>query len=170
MVVYNEEGVLYKNDDDTKIVISSITFAFNNVPLLKLLQQRGKLITSAKYEKISVINSKLKEQIQAQYDQITRPMAAFITFESQEGYERACNIQAEKPLFNIGNANSKVKLLDEPLFFESAPEPTNIIWEHRDMTIKKQQMRKIIVTIAISFIMLLAFISFFILKKQTILN
>ena len=29
-------------------------------------------------------------------DQLTRPVAAFITFETQEGFERACNIKGKK--------------------------------------------------------------------------
>lgn len=62
-------------------------------------------------------------------------MCAFVTFASQEGFERARRITGEV------NWDGKVTgtdrtFLDEPFFFESAPEPSNIIWENRHLTKK----------------------------------
>lgn len=66
--------------------------------------------------------------------------------------------------------SSKHTLLGEPLAFWEAPEPTNIIWEHRDRTFKEQTIRKLIVIFTVFLTLLGAFIVFYILKQQTINN
>ena len=54
------------------------------------------------------------------------PVSAFITFESEEGYQRALNMNNGGRFVSIlGNNNPHI---------EEAPEPTNIIWEHRPYT------------------------------------
>ena len=40
-IVSAEESVLMTDEDPDEIRVSHITFAFNNVPLIKLLQARG---------------------------------------------------------------------------------------------------------------------------------
>ena len=49
-----ETGVL--SDADVPIRISHITFAFDNVQLLKLLQRRGMLVTVANHEKVKQVD------------------------------------------------------------------------------------------------------------------
>jgi hypothetical protein len=101
---------------------------------LKLLGQRGLHVVNQKLDKIKEIDVIINHIKENKHHIITRPVAAFITFETQEGYERACNIK--------GKRNWKLEVsvdkefLGQPLYFTEAPEPTNIIWEHRDRTLK----------------------------------
>ena len=149
--------------------MSHITFAFNNVPLLKLLALRGKFVTMANLDKIKEIDEKINAMKNQKSEELSRPVAAFITFESQEGYERACELKP-KTNFKREIIETKYKFLGEPLCFWEAPEPTNIIWENRDKTFSQQAQRKGIVITVIFLLLLLAFMAFFFLKKQTVAN
>jgi hypothetical protein len=62
-------------------------------------------------------------------------VAAFITFETQEAYERACNLKGIKNWKNE-LVSAKATLLGQPFAMQEAPEPTNIIWENRDKTVQ----------------------------------
>ena len=62
--------------------MSHITFAFNNVPLLKLLALRGKFVTMANLDKIKEIDEKINAMKNQKSEELSRPVAAFITFES----------------------------------------------------------------------------------------
>lgn len=95
-------------------------------------------------------------------------MAAFVIFETQEGYERACEI---KPRLNWKNeVTSDKTFLDQPLFFKEAPEPTNIVWENRNVSYKTQFFRKIMVLLIIVLILVMAFVIFYTLKSFTAIN
>lgn len=52
-----EEGVL--SSEDVKIKVTNITYAFDNVVLLKLLALRGMLVTQAKTDKIKELDNKI---------------------------------------------------------------------------------------------------------------
>lgn len=60
-------------------------------------------------------------------------MAAFITFEKQEGYERARNLTG-KVNWKHKLVESRHKFLGHPFAMQAANEPTNIKWENRDKT------------------------------------
>lgn len=96
-------------------------------------------------------------------------MAAFITFETQEGYERACNIKGKRN-WKREVVSAEHRFLGDFVSFEEAPEPTNIIWENRDKTFKEQTKRKVVVVVVIIVLLLAAFFAFYLLKQQTIRN
>ena len=75
--------------EDVDIKISNITLGFNNPELLKLLIKRGSMITAGKMTKIAEINEKIEKYIKEKQKELTRPVAAFITFERLEGKYRA---------------------------------------------------------------------------------
>jgi hypothetical protein len=52
---------------------------------------------------------------------LNRPIAAFVTFETEEGYMRAIN-----------SKDMKVFDFEEKVEFLKAPEPSDIIWENLD--------------------------------------
>lgn len=66
-------------------------------------------------------------------DDILRPVTAFITFETQEGHERA--LKYEKKFYPWQRGESKT-LLGEKLILEQAEEPSDIIWENRHVNKK----------------------------------
>lgn len=69
-----------------------------------------------------------------------------------------------------GQIETKHEFDGAPLYFDAAPEPTNIIWEHRQITFEDQKTRSAIVSIIVVILLFLAFLAFFALKKQTIAN
>jgi hypothetical protein len=75
--------------EDVQIRISNITVAFNNPELLKLLISRGSLITAGKFTKLSEENEKIDKYVNKNKDELTKPVAAFITFDREEGKNRA---------------------------------------------------------------------------------
>lgn len=152
-----------------EIRVSHITFAFNNVPVIKLLQERGNHITRAEPLKVAEVDAKLNSMKIEHLERITRPVAAFITFETQEGFERAKELTGKKN-WKDEIVSSEYTLLGEPLSMTQAPEPTNIIWENRDKSFQTKLKRKFIVVAIIIILLLGAFLAFYFLKRTTITN
>jgi hypothetical protein len=75
--------------EDVDIKIANITLAFNNPELLKLLINRGSLITAGKFNKVHEENEKIEKYVKNHKEELTKPVAAFITFEREEGKNRA---------------------------------------------------------------------------------
>jgi len=82
--------------EDVEIRIANITFGFANQQLLHLLKERGSLIAKGKFEKVPPINEKIERLSKEKKDEFTRPVAAFITFERQEGKDRAIKYFCDK--------------------------------------------------------------------------
>lgn len=78
-----------KINHDQDIRIANISFGFDNPSLLDLLTQRGALITAGKLEKVPDINEKIDQLCKDKKTDLIRPVAAFVTFETQEGKDRA---------------------------------------------------------------------------------
>lgn len=71
------------------------------------------------------MNEKLDKIKTKDFQGMNTPVSCFVTFESEEGFQRALSI-AEKKL--------DVTILGEKSQITEAPEPTNVIWEHRQYT------------------------------------
>jgi hypothetical protein len=76
-------------EEDSDLKIANINFAYKNAELLKLLAERGTLIITGQYSKLKEFNEKIEDHLNAKRDELIHPVTAFITFEKQEGYERA---------------------------------------------------------------------------------
>ena len=129
--------------NDIKPGFANITFAYDNPELLKLLTQRGTFITSGKFDKVPEINAKLQELKATKADKLTRPVTAFLTFNTQEGYERALKNWGPGSAKSFSEATEFHKFCDVPIRVTPAPEPSNIIWEHRHITKLRQNRNKI---------------------------
>ena len=69
------------NDKDLdKIEIAEITFAFNNSKLIKLLRKRGTAIINQQFNKQKKIEKEIMKLKKEDYDALTVPVCAFITF------------------------------------------------------------------------------------------
>lgn len=77
------------NKDEAQIRVAQVTFGFDNPKLLSELNSRGALITKGKLEKLPEQNEKIDTLIKEKKADMVRPVAAFITFETQEGKNRA---------------------------------------------------------------------------------
>lgn len=89
------------------------------------------------------------------------PVSAFVTFENEEGYNRALAIK-DKGL-NVKVLGEKVKLI-------GATEPTNIIWEHRSLTFLQKFLRVVLVIFVILLLLTISFSIIFTLKKKAKAN
>jgi len=165
--VQSEAPVLAGHENET-IRISTISFAFRNAKLLHLLTQRGTAVNNAQVDKLPKIDEQINSIKEAEKDTLRVPVTAFITFETQEGYERACNIKAKRNW--LCRLNYEQEFLDAPLYFREAPEPTNIIWENRQVTFFQQIIRTIIVIAIILVLFVGCLFVFYYLKKTTVTN
>lgn len=86
-----------------------------------------------KYDKMREIENLISLSKEENYDKLTRPVCAFITFEDEDAYILA---QDFEPKFDIKGKKlpSERQFMNTGLYFIEATEPTNIIWENRHFT------------------------------------
>jgi|TARA_B110000285_G_scaffold199866_1_gene233305 hypothetical protein len=85
------------------------------------------------------IANALKKEDSELLDNLQRPCTVFVTFESEEGYNRAL----------VYNENPTCRLLGESVKITEASEPTDIIWENRHYTEGLRNMKRLIVYLVI---------------------
>lgn len=93
--------------EDVDIRIANITFGFANQELLAILKERGTLVAKGKFEKVPPLNEKIEKISKEKKDEMVRPVAAFLTFERQEGKDRALKYFADP------NETRKLENVDE---------------------------------------------------------
>ena len=136
--------------------------------MIAKLKRRGALITAGKFAELKQVDRQITQLKEQQMNRLIKPVAAFITFETQEGYERACNI---KPYTTWSmKVKSTVRFMGTYLYFNEATEPTNIIWENRGQGGVRQLMKKIGVALLIGLFLFGCMIIFYFLKRTTITN
>ena len=77
---------------------------------------------------------------------MTYPVCCFITFEEERGYDAACGFQSKGEV-----------LLCERIYFAPAAEPTNIIWENRQIEGFWKFLRYLFSLIAIVILIMISF-------------
>jgi hypothetical protein len=117
----------------TEVKIADISFAFDNAELIKLLKLRGAHIMYQRYDSMREIEAKISELKDSQYEKLTRPCDAFITFEAEDGGIIAQEFEAEFS-FSGKKLPAKREFMGDELFLAESTEPTNIIWENRHFT------------------------------------
>ena len=99
----------------------------------------GDLIGKGKFSETGLIDEKIDNLLKTEMNKITTPVSAFITFTTQEGFER-CNNQMNK--YNekgeLNRERLPYKFLTEEPFVRDAPDPSNIIWENQGITRKRK--------------------------------
>ena len=155
-------------NEDTDLRIAHITFAYDNAKILELLTKRGELIIQGKYTKIKEINKEIQHKLTWEKEELTRPVAAFISFEKQEGYERALKLWP-KPKKNDPMNNSNT-FLKEQIKIQAAPEPSNILWENIHVISKVKNRRYCAVTLIIAFLLMGMFVLFTLLDVISVRN
>lgn len=105
------------------------------------------------------------------YIKLTRPVCAFITFESDDGYNEALHY-SKKGLFNAlkGESTQTANILGRPVNFTAATEPTNIIWENRHIKGINLYTRIVVAVILITIMLSIAFTGILVSKKYAIRN
>jgi len=103
------------------------------------------------------------------YVKLTRPVCAFITFESDDGYNEALSYTKKGWLSKVTaaeDAATTANILGRPVEFTAATEPTNIIWENRWVKGVHLYKRVVIAIILISIMIALSF-SFILISKSS---
>ena len=76
----------------TKVAVT--TLAFKNQDIIKLLRERGLAIRKEKWDEMRKIDQKINELKDKEFERITTPCSVFMTFETEEGYNRAIEMEA----------------------------------------------------------------------------
>ena len=79
----------YDDRPPERIEIAATTFAFENAALIHLLRKRGAAIKADKFDDMRKIDAEINDYKNKNLDGCTRPCSVFMTFENEEGYQRA---------------------------------------------------------------------------------
>lgn len=85
-------GFREESERHNPIKIAQITFAYENGWVIEKLKKRGAIIAAEKYEELEAINAEIHNRITTDHkflDKIQLPCAVFVTFEDEEGCNRA---------------------------------------------------------------------------------
>ncbi len=110
--------------------ISMVSYAFDNRSILKLLRKRGEALMYTKFSQAKVYQSELEGELKNNREMIRRPVAAYITWETEEGRNRAIQKPADDEMW-----------MNRPFAMKEAPEPDDIIWENAHITPKSHWMK-----------------------------
>ena len=144
-----------------------ITFAYDNAELINLLRQRGSFVKFEKYDKMREINNKIDaiKSDRKKLESLNRPVTAFLTFENEEGINRA---KVYNDIVYSDDQYQDIRtLLGCKLEIEDAAEPTDIIWENRHFTPLQRFNRSLIVIGCVLVLLLISFAVIFFLTKQS---
>jgi len=138
------------------IEVAHVEFVFNNHELISLLKKRGTAITNLDFDKLNEVEETIRDKIKnseeleerscitrmiskqeatASFKNWYKPVAAFITFETDDGKVEAISYSRKKQWYKYSKETEE-SVIHETLFnkvpkFKQATEPTNIIWENR---------------------------------------
>jgi len=104
---------------------------------------------------------KLKKE---SYESLTVPVCAFITFQEEEGLQTACRFQQSSNTKNLKNPH----LLGVPFWVQAATEPTNIIWENRELTTLQIVLRTFKVLFYCSVLLVVSFVVIFMCQQYSV--
>ena len=123
--------------------VFDVEFAYDNFETIKILIKRGTAITNLDWETVEACDQQLLDLITdynidestgaeyGRYVDLTRPVCAFITFDSDDGKMVALKYSEESSWFSGSTkVTHETMFLTTPKFIQ-AVEPTNIIWENR---------------------------------------
>ena len=160
----------FEDEPVTEIKVAVTQFAFNNAELIELLKQRGAAITADNFDLMRELDKKINDLKNEKLAQFTTPVSCFMTFENEEGAQRAKKFEEA----TLEEENAQLKHLriwfetdDEELKekyhieLQSASEPSDIIWENRHFTPTQRRKKEIVVVLTIGFALLLSFVVVF---------
>ena len=109
-----------------------MAFSFDNSKMLDLLSLRAAALKSTKFDIVDEVNKKLTEEKNNNYEKLIRPNGFFCTFRYETGYHTA--IENKNDLEFEGTKFRKIS---------RAPEPSDLIWENKEVTPESRKQRTI---------------------------
>jgi hypothetical protein len=151
--------------------IAVVTCAFDNSKIINWLRERGDAIKNEHWDKLDKINDHIRRNLKKDsqlLDKLQRPCSLFITFESEEAYNRALlyNQCIEDP--SMPEYARFRTFLGEEIEIQPASEPTDIIWENRSFTERERNIKKGIVSLIIIGLLMASFAIIFVAKKASL--
>ena len=157
----------YEEEPVQDIRIAVTTFAFKNHEIINLLKKRGEIIKAEDWDEMAVMDDKINKLKNDQLEELTTPCSAFMTFENEEGVNRA--LKYKETVENDDNfAELRTWLGDHKIEIEPASEPTDIIWENRHYTPMQRLKKSIIATLIILLLLFISFIMIFICSNFSV--
>lgn len=134
--------------------VADLNFAYQNSWLLDMLRKRGDHIKFQQWDKLNEINAKITSELRKDgvMDTVITPKCAFVSIESELAY----NVIATRDSIVLDLKNGQgVKTLK----VAEAPEPTNVIWENRDLVKSIRYARLMLVIIAVLVVLFMTFLA-----------
>ena len=104
----------YEPEPVDYVKVALTTFAFRNADVIHLLSERGQIIKDERWGDMKEIDRKINELKNRDLEKLTTPCSVFMTFENEEGINRALNyesaIQADARLNDIALWLNQYKL------------------------------------------------------------
>jgi hypothetical protein len=110
----------------------------------------------------------------ANFDRLTTPVVAFITFESDDGANEALAYSKYKKWYQASDPNDCMEkferepILGEKVVFIAATEPTNIQWENRHIKGINYMGRIFAAILVVLFVLAISFVTIVTFKVQSI--
>ena len=123
----------YEEEPVEHVKIAITTFAFKNPDIINLLKERGDIIKNERWKDMGPVDENINKIKKEKIDDLMTPVAVFMTFECEEGVNRA---MAFNEIVDKDESLSHLrKWLGHHTFeIKKAPEPSDIIWENRHFT------------------------------------
>jgi hypothetical protein len=148
------------------IKIADIAFAYDNAELIKLLRTRGQHIVNQRFDKQKEVEQEISDLKNQSWETFTKPVCAFITFEEEDGYNRALDYEPFR------GWSGKLQYQDQDflggqqkLVMIPATEPTNIIWENREIE-GAEKIKRLVISVLIIVALISASFTVILLCKQ----
>ena len=150
-----------------RIEIAATTFAFENAKLIQLLKLRGAAIKTDKFDEMRKIDAEINDYKNKNLEHVTRPCSVFMTFENEEGYQRAVQFDEIVTKSTIPEVRDlKGWLGDQDIEIQAASEPSDIIWENRHWTPWQRTKGEIVAALVIGAALALSFAIVFVGRKM----
>lgn len=121
------------DDGEPSVKIAITTLAFRNGDMISLLKQRGLCIKTEKWDQMREIEGKINEKKTQIFNDLCHPCSIFMTFETEEGVNR-CRLYDETVADNLEKfEHLRLWLGKHELDIQEASEPSDIIWENREI-------------------------------------
>ena len=133
--------------------------------LIRDLIKRGNQLMNSNSKKLIEIEDKINKKIESKGDYFSEPVRAYIIFQDEEGYQRACHMEKQTVCCKT---RTEVEWHGKPLYFKAAPEPSNIMWENQFWP-KSIKYFRITINLLIIVLMLFLQVTFmFIINKKSV--
>lgn len=105
--------------------VADLQLAFDNAQLLRTLERRTAALKAAKFDKATELEAELTRLKDENLEKFMRPNTFYVTFKYEDTLVRAVEMGA-------------FDFCEEKIALKRAKEPTNIIWENRDVSKRRR--------------------------------